>query len=177
MLRLKYLIHILSLKALPCPYEQFTYTGEVQLTQAEAHFKEFHEIVPLCSQSGDSFLSTNNGREIVIKKTARERTFICVTNPQRLPGFRRTAVLKRGTGKLRYRCLLFQANQRPTSVSKAKAFVARGAGAAPCGIKKGQNVFIPQSRALNPHKKHCPPQEGAEMQSKLSAPFLSLGGI
>lgn len=133
--------------------------------------------MPLCSQSDDSFFVYKQRTRNSHKKTARERTFICVTNPQRLPGFRRTAALKRGTGKLRYRCLLFQANQRPTSVSKAKAFVARGAGAAPCGIKKGQNVFIPQSRALNPHKKHCPPQEGAEMQSKLSAPFLSLGGI
>lgn len=42
-------------------------------------------------------------------------------------------------------------------------------------IKPKRNLFIPS--ALNTNQKHCSSLEGAEMQSKLLVPFLSLGGI
>ena len=42
-------------------------------------------------------------------------------------------------------------------------------------IKPRRNLFIPS--ALNTNQKPCSSLEGAEMQSKLPAPFLSLGGI
>lgn len=41
-------------------------------------------------------------------------------------------------------------------------------------IKPNRNLFIP---ALNTNQKHRSSLEGAEMQSELLAPFLSLGGI
>jgi hypothetical protein len=43
------------------------------------------------------------------------------------------------------------------------------------GLNQKRNLFIPS--ALNTNKKHCSSLEGAEMQSKLPVPFLSLGGI
>lgn len=57
--------------------------------------------------------------------------------------------------------------QSPTSGTEGKELVAKG-----CGIRRGWDLRVPPE-----DKEPCPPQEGAEMQSKLPAPFLSLGGI
>lgn len=54
---------------------------------------------------------------------------------------------------------------------KGKSWWLRGAGLRG-GEGGGRDLCV-----VPPDKGPCPPQEGAEMQSKLPAPFLSLGGI
>lgn len=57
----------------------------------------------------------------------------------------------------------------PPVALKGRSWWLRGVGLRGVGVG---SVLPPV-----PDKGPCPPQEGAEMQSKLPAPFLSLGGI
>lgn len=131
------------------------------------------------SHASDALLSSKSRQEIVIKKLHRRQAFFFVCTKPIVTA----RSLSNGCCERRNRKVMILLSSfpgcagDPPALPKQKCLRLRVLALHRAGLERGQNCLSPETRALNPHKKHCPPQEGAEMQSKLSAPFLSLGGI
>lgn len=129
------------------------------------------------SHTSDALLFSNNRQEIVIKNCTGDDLFLC-TKPTVIARSLSNCCSERRNREVMILLSSFPGcTGDPPGLPKQKRLQLRVLALHRAGLERGRIVYPPETRALNPHKKHCPSQEGAEMQSKLSAPFLSLGGI